>query len=54
MDFNIVKAKLTLEEVNDFVNSVVNAYFIYNDNNEIIGYTPYYGTLQEKIEFLKS
>lgn len=54
MDFNIVKAKLTLEEVNDFVNSVVNAYFIYDDNNEIIGYTPYYGTLQEKIEFLKS
>ena len=54
MNFKIIKKKLTLEEVNDFVNSVVNAYFIYDDNNEIIGYTPYYGTLQEKIEFLKS
>ena len=54
MNFKIIKKKLTLEEVNNYVNSVVNAYFIYDDNNEIIGYTPYYGTLQEKIEFLKS
>ena len=54
MNFKIIKKKLTLEEVNNYVNSVVNAYFVYDDNNEIIGYTPYYGTLQEKIEFLKS
>ena len=54
MNFKIIKKKLTLEEVNNYVNSVVNAYFVYDDNNEIIGYTPYYGTLQEKIEFLKA
>ena len=53
MDFNIVKERLTLKESVDFINKVVHTFFDYDENGDIIGFTPYLGRIQLKVEFLK-
>lgn len=53
MEFNIVKEKLTLSEATNFINEVVCAFFNYDDNGDIVGYTPYFGRIKLKIAFLK-
>ena len=53
LGFNIVKKRLTLKESVNFINKVVRTFFDYDDNGDIIGFTPYLGRIQLKIEFLK-
>lgn len=53
MNFNIVKERLTLKESVNFINKVVHTFFDHDDNGDIIGFTPYLGRIQLKIEFLK-
>lgn len=53
MNFNIIKERLTLKESVNFINKVVHTFFDYDDNGDIVGFTPYLGRIQLKIEFLK-
>ena len=53
LGFNIVKKGLTLSEAASFINKVVTSFFNYNETGEPIGFTPYFGVVTLKIEFLK-
>lgn len=53
LGFDIVKERLTLKESVNFINKVVHTFFDYDDNGDIVGFTPYLGRIQLKIEFLK-
>ena len=53
LGFNIVKKGLTLSEAASFINKVVTSFFNYDETGEPIGFTPYFGVVTLKIEFLK-
>ena len=52
-NFKFIKSKLSLDEATDFISQVVRSYFNFDEDGNIVGYTPYFGELTLDIMFLK-
>ena len=52
-NLKIIKNKLTIDESVQFINTVVHAFFSYDENGEVINYTPYLGKIALKSNFIK-
>lgn len=52
-NFKFIKSKLSLDEATDFIRQVVRSYFDFDEDGNIVGYTPYFGELTLKIKFLR-
>lgn len=52
-NFKFIKSKLSLDEATGFIRQVVRSYFDFDEDGNIVGYTPYFGELTLKIKFLR-